>query len=588
MNQNSFEIRSLNAKPSFNANRLLRWLVVLALLVAVGGVGFFIFNRSSFSPNKVDFKIKAPEETSSGQKITYTLNYRNNNPKAIKDLQLTFFYPPDAMDLRQGRLSTLQTENVKLGDLGPGEEKNTEFSAYLIGNRGDIKKSRAVLSFYGTDVPAVFKKEVTIATNISSLAVALTLVSAPRAVSGQEVTYLLDYRNESPDDLSDLRLVFTYPDGFTPSRFSPAGFSKNMMELKKLKSGEGDRLSVSGLLQGKEGDNKTVAVVLQRKIEDTYIDFEKSSASTVFSTPPLTLQILANEKSDYNAQLGDDLEYQIKFTNNTDADLFGLTVSAKLEGSMFDLGSVRSEGFFNNSTRLIAWNASVSPLLNHLAPHQEGAVSFRTKIKSGFPSGGTGIKDSIVKVSAEAGTPTIPPGFDLARLSAASELVTKIVSLPTLTQKISRNDSTFGSSGPVPPRSGQKTVYTISWEIINIPNDILKARVVGILPPGVEWESKSRISGQQPAITFNAGSRQVIWPLETVPAGTGGQFPKYQGWFMISFKPSANNVGQVVKLIKDAFLEGQDGFTHQDILVRVNDVTSNDLVDFPGQGSVVE
>ncbi|MDP3731281.1 MAG: hypothetical protein Q8R34_02185 [bacterium] len=591
-NKNPFQVRMLDpvpTKPSFDMNRLLKWLLISAFVVAAVGVGFFLFSRSSFSPGNVDFKINAPEEISSGEKVVYSIEYRNNNEKTIKDLHLTFFYPPDAVDIRDGRLEALQTESMKLDDLAPGEENKIEFSAYLVGSRGDTKKARAVLSFYGEGIPSVFKKETSAATDISSLAVSLTLVAPPNAVSGQEVTYLLDYRNESSDDLSDLRFKFTYPSGFIPTKFFPNTFSvKDVLDLKKIKSGEGDRISITGILQGGEKDAKTISVTLQRKIDNVYIDFEKSSADTVISTPPLSVQIMVNERSDYNAQLGDELEYKIKFINNTDVDIFGLTLMAKLEGLMFDFSSVGGNGFFSSSTRTITWNASVSPLLNHLAPRQEGAVSFRVKIKNSFSSGGTGVKDYTVKTSVLAETQTIPPGFDLDRLSAESELITKIISLPSIVQKGFQNDQSFGASGPIPPRVGQKTSYTISWEIVNIPNDVSKARVSGTLPAGVQWENQTRVNGQQPAITFDSSSREVVWPLETIPAGTGGQFPKYQSWFLISFTPSENNLGQAIKLIQDTFLEGQDGFTRQDILVRVGDVSTNDLADFPGSGNVTE
>lgn len=582
MDQNSFEVTNLTSpnKPALNLNRLLSWLVVLAVVAALVGIAFFFFSRSTFSPANADLKINVSEEISSGEKVNYKIIYANHNEKPIKDLQLTFFYPSDAVDIRHGQLTNLQTESLKLENLAPNEEKSVEFSAYLVGNRGDIKKARAILSFYGEGIQSIFKKETTVATNISSLPVSLTLVAPPNAVSGQEVTYLLDYRNESPDNLADLKFKFDYPNGFTT-------MAKSVFDLKNLKAGEGDRISVAGTLRGAEREGKTVAVTLQRKIGDLYVDFEKSSANTVISTPPLSAEILINDQKDYGAQLGDELEYQIKFNNNTDTDIFGLTVSAKLEGTMFDFNTVRGDGFFNSAAKTVTWNASVSPLLNHLAPRQTGAVSFRVKIKNSF-SGSGGVKDSIVKISAVAETPTIPPGFDLDRLSAQAERVTKIVSLPSLTQKGFRQDATLVATGPMPPKAGQKTTYVISWEIVNIPNDILKARVKGVLPAGVEWENKTRVSGQQPSLTFNSGSREVVWNLETVPAGTGGQFPKYGAWFMISATPSANQVGQAIKLIKDAFLEGEDGFTKQDILVRVNDVTTNDLVDFPGNGNVVE
>lgn len=405
----------------------------MALLVAVGGAGLFLFSRSSFSPGRVDFEIKAPEEISSGDKVTYSIEYRNNNEKAVKDLHLTFFYPPEAVDIRKGQLTLLQTESIKLDDLDPGQENKIEFSAYLVGGRGDVKKARAVLSFYGEGMPSVFKKETIASTGISSLIVALTLVAPPKAIPGQPVTYLLDYRNESEEDLADLRFKFDYPGGFTPNKFLPDGFSaRDVLDLKKLKAGEGDRISISGILRGTEKDTKTVSVVLQRKVDDIYIDFEKSSQETVLSTPPLTMQVLVNEQAGYSAKLGDSLEYQIKFTNNTDKNISSLTASAKLEGTMFDFNTVETNGTFDNSVRTVSWNGSVSLLLNQLAPGQTGAVYFKVKVKDGFPSSGTGVKDSVIKVTARTETSMTLPEWDLEDLSAVAELVTKITEAPGL------------------------------------------------------------------------------------------------------------------------------------------------------------
>lgn len=422
MDRNSFEVTNLTSpnKPTFNLNLLLKWLVVLALGVAAAALALFFFSRSTFSPNNVDFKITAPEEASAGEKVNYKIEYANHNEKAIKDLQLTFFYPSDAVDIRDGKLVNLQTESLKLENAGPGEEKLRQFSAYLVGNKGDIKKARAVLSFYGEGMPSVFKKEATVATNISFLPVSLTLVAPPNAVSGQEVTYLLDYRNESEDDLADLRFKFDYPSGFSTT-------SKSIFDLNNLKAGKGDRLSISGTLRGSERENKNISVTLQRKIDSLYVDFEKSSAKTTIATSPLTVEVLVNDQTNYSAQLGDNLEYQVKFTNNTDVDIFSLAVSAKLEGTMFDLNSIQTNGMVNNSTKTINWDGSTVNLLSHLAPRQTGAVYFRINLKSSFPSSGTGIRDSVVKVDAKAETSSVPPGFDLSKLSAESELITKII-----------------------------------------------------------------------------------------------------------------------------------------------------------------
>ncbi len=589
-----FEITPLNfqSQPKMAGRKSKKWLVlvfVLALIFIAGGLILFFFYRSSFSEGGVEFKINGPVETSSGEKVSYEVEYSNNNKEMLRDLKLTFFYPPESVVVKDGQVSQFLTENIKLPDLGSGQSNKVEFSAYLVGDRGDIKKARSLLVYSPEKVRSTFEKEATLATNISSLAVSLTLVAPPNTVSGQEVAYLLDYRNESPEDLSDLKLKFAYPDGFSQTRTDPLpSVSPNIWDIKSIKSGEGKRISVFGTLRGSERESKQVAVVLQRKVDGIFIDYEKASSTTVISTPPLSTKISVNGKSNYIAQPGDELNYEIKFANNTDVSLLGITVSVKLDGSMFDLSSLLSDGFFESSSRTVTWNASVSPLLNRLAARQEGAVNFRVKLKSNFAGSGLGAKDFVIKVSAKAETATVPAGFDLEKLTAESELVTKIASLPVLSQTAFYKDETFGNTGPIPPKVNKKTFYTVLWEVSNSSGEFSKIRVKGVLPVGTNWENKARASGQLPAPSFKTGSREVVWDLGALPSGVGNQFPKYQAWFQISFTPSSNNVGQTIKLMQDTFMDGEDTFTKQAISVKVKDITTDDLVDFPGQGSVVE
>lgn len=567
-----------------------KWFFILSGVFVVVGLAFFLLGRTSFSESKVELKINGPAEISSGGKVTYSIEYKNGNKQALQNLKLAFFYPPDSIVLKDGQISQFLTENIELADLGPDESGKTEFSAYLVGNRGDIKKANVLLVYSPESIRSTFEKESDLATNITSLAISLTLVAPPSAISGQELAYILDYRNESQEEFTDLKLKFAYPDSFSVSRFSPLPtFGQNTWEIKSIKPGEGQRISIFGVLRGSERENKPVSVILQRKVDGTFIDFEKSSSGTAISTPPLSVAIKANNRSNYIAKLGDELDYEISFANNSNIDLLGLTITVKLEGVMFDTSTLAGNGFFDGSAKSVIWNASSSPLLNKLASGQKGSVNFRIKIKENFAGGGFGgAKDFVVKVSAKAETPTIPEGFDFDRLGADAELVTKISSLPVLDQSGIYNDEVYGASGPFPPKANQKTFYTILWEVSNTSNDFSKTRVKGVLPAGVNWENKARVNGQQTIPVFKPTFREVVWDLGVLPAGTGNQFPKYQAWFQVSFTPSGNNVGQPASLIKNMFLEGEDSFTRQAILVRVNDITTNDLVDFPGQGSVTE
>lgn len=594
---NRFQIIPLEGEPSprvrgRGVKKAIYWIMALAVIFAISGLVWFLWGGgTSFTEKNVEFFVEAPVEITSGGKAEYLVKFANKNLQAMTDVRLTFFYPNDAVVIRAGeRVVTLPTEEVKIDRMESGGVGEYRFSAYLVGGRGEVKKATARLVFTPEEIRSSFEKEADAATTIKALDVTLTLVAPPNAVSGQAISYLLDYRNESSQELANLTLKFIYPDGFAPTNFNPRPASGNATWLiKQIRPGEGNRIVIDGLLKGAERENKSVAVILQREVDGTKIDYEKAASTTTISTPLLSTEVsVNNQSSSYIAQLGEQLNYKIKFTNNSEVDLTGLTISAKLDGTMFDLGSLRTTGFFDVGARTVSWNASSSALLNRLAPGQYGVVDFTVNLKNSFPTSGLGAKDLVAKVSVRAETFTIPPGYFSDSLTAQAESITKIKSLPGFEQLAQYSGSGWEGSGPVPPRVGQKTVYTVVWYLSNTSGDILKTMMKGVLPAGVSWEDNARVNGQQSLPSFKPASREVVWDVGVLPSGTGSTAPKYEAVFQVSITPSLAQAGTILSLIKSLTLEGEDSVTRQLFVLSGKDLTANELTDRPNQGTVEE
>lgn len=595
MEENQFQISPLGkASRTFRPNqtrRVLWGLIAVAGIFVVLALIWFFWGRSpSYSDKNIELAIEASEEIASGERVNYIVKLYNRNPRSLEETRLVFFYPPDSVVIRDGKPIQFLTEEVKIGKVSSGKQSQYEFPAYLVGERGEAKRARAKLIFTPQGVSSSFEKEAETVINIRSLDMALTLVAPPNAVSGQSISYILDYRNEAGEDLSNLTVRFTYPDGFTPTQFNPAPASDpNIWEIKLVKPGEGNRIVVEGVIRGSERESKGVRVVLQRLADGATIDYQKSVTATVISTPLLGAEIMVNNQAgNYTAKLGDVLDYTIKFTNNSEVDLVGLTILVKLDGSMFDFGTMRTNGFFDAGAKTVMWNAASSSLLNRLAPEQSGAVNFTVSLKSGFPSSGLGAKDFVVKASVTAETLTIPPGFFGEALAARTEAITKIKSLPSFEQAAFYNSGGLEGSGPVPPKAGRKTVYTIIWRMSNTARDMVKISMKGVLPVGVSWENQARVNGQQALPTFKNSSRGVIWDVGVLPAGTGSATPRYEAWFQVSITPSESQVGTIPDLVSGLVLEGEDGATREAFVLRGKNADANGLEDRPNQGTVEE
>ena len=572
----------------YNYNKLLKWLVLLALLLAIVSFLSFWFGSPSFSESGVKLDIEGPAQAAVGDEVVYKLKYSNTTKLDLNNMAFKFTYPDDSVVLKDGVVTNNLSETFTVDQLSPGQETIREFRAFLVGDRGNIKTAKIELSYRAGDLRTAFEKSTSLSTTIISLPISLTLSAPPNSVPGQAVNYMLDYRNESDDDIYDLRFEFDYPDGFSIQKSTPSPNVGNYVWIVPvLKKGNGGRISITGPLSGKEGETKNVSVALKRRIGGQYVNYEKAETSSVISNPLLGAEILVNDSSDYSAFAGDDLNYVIKYSNNSNYNLVGVNLTTRLEGEMYDISSLDTKGgYYDNSNGTILWNASTVSDFSNLAPNKRGQITFRIKLKNSIPSESSGSKNLFVRASARLSTPNVPSSVGGDEIFAESNLVTKISTQPTLKQIVYYNDPAFGSSGPLPPEVGKETTLTIHWQITNPGNDMSGVKIVGILPAGVNWKNIVSVGLGQPEPTFNKNTSEVVWNLGVLPQGVGVTVAKYEASFQISIKPAINQKGSPIFLIKDSKLSGVDTFTKQNIIVPTQDISTNDLVDRPGEGQV--
>lgn len=548
----------------------------------------FWFGSPSFSESGVKLEIDGPTQAIVGDEVVYKLKYSNTTKLDLNNMRFTFTYPDNSVVLKDGAVVSDLTEKFTIDQLSPGQKEAKEFKAFLVGDRGNIKTAKVELSYGAGDLRTAFEKTTSVSTTIIGLPIALTLAVPPNSVPGQSINYVLDYRNETGDDIYDLRFEFDYPDGFSVQKTTPTPSIGNYgWVVPVLKKGNGGRISITGLLSGKEGETKNISVVLKRKIGEQYVDYEKSQTSSVIASSLLNTQILVNDSSDYSAFAGDDLSYMIKYSNNSNYNLIGVNLTVRLEGEMYDISTLDTKGgYFDTSNGTILWNASTVSDFSNLAPNKKGQISFRVKLKNSIPSGTTGSKNLFVRASARLSTPNVPSSVGGDEVSAESSVVTKISTQPTLKQTAYYHDPAFGSFGPLPPEAGSETSFTIHWQITNPGNDMSGVKISGILPAGVIWKNVVSVGLGQPEPTFNTNTSEVVWNLGVLPQGVGVIGAKYEASFQVTIKPSVNQKSSTILLIKDSKLSGVDSFTKQNIIVPVRDITTNDLVDRPSEGTV--
>lgn len=570
------------------SHTILKWLGLLALILLVVSFISFWFGRPSFSEAGVVLELDGPSQASVGDEVTYKLTLGNDSRVDLSEIKLKFTYPDDSVVIKDGAIVSDLSQEFDIEKLSPGQKNEMEFKAFLVGDRGNIKTTKVEIFFKAGDLRTQFQKETSMSTTITSLPVSLTLVAPPNAVPGQTVNYILDYRNESGSDISDLLFEFNYPDGFTFQKGTPSPSQGNSSwTVPVLKRDAGGRINIQGTLTGKAGETKKISVVLRRKIADQYVDYEKAEVTTDVANSLLGVDVLVNESATYSASPGDDLNYVVRYSNTSNFNLIGLNLTVKLDGQMYDLSSLNTRGgFYDSQNKTITWNSGSVADFSNLSPNKKGEIPFRIKLKSEVPSGISGSNNLFVQATATLSTPNVPPGVGGNEISAQNSLITKITSQPTFRQLIYYNDPAFGSSGPLPPEVGEDTSFTIHWQLTNPGNDMSNVRLTGVLPPGVTWENATSVTAGQPEVTFNPNTSEVIWNLGVLPRGVGVTGDKYEASFKVKIRPSINQKGRVITLIKNSKLTATDSFTRQNVILPLGDMTTDQLTDRPDEGTV--
>jgi hypothetical protein len=120
----------------------------------------------------------------------------------------------------------------------------------------------------------------------------------------------------------------------------------------------------------------------------------------------------------------------------------------------------------------------------------------------------------------------------------------------------------FSNTGPLPPKAGNETTYTIVWNVSNTTSRITNAKVRGTLPFYVEWLSVT--SPESAKVSYDPASKEVVWDIGNIESSSGSTSPKTL-YMKVKLKPATSQTGSVANLVTNIIFTGKDSFTNTDI-----------------------
>jgi len=546
------------------------FIIILALVVGI--YGLYYYQKNVYSKDVLKLEILGQEETELLQEIKYTVKYKNNGNVRLEEPELVFDYPDNALPADGTSLRVVK-KSEELGEvIYPGQEKTFTFTARLMGQEGEVKEARASLSYQPKNLKARYVSETSFTTIIKKIPLNFDFDLSSKIESGKELKFRLNYFSNVDYPLAGLRIIIDYPSGFEFIDSTPKSLEKTEWDIGLLNKAEGGRIEISGKLAGEVGAEKIFRAKIGTWQDGEFILLKEVSRGITVIKPALYITQQINNNPKFTASPGDLLHYEVFFRNIGEEFLNDMFLLVTLNGSAFDFETVRApEGDFTPGDNSIIWDWRRVKNLQLLSPQSEGKVEFWVELKDEWE-----IKN------LEDKNPEIKTIIFLSQ--AKEEFTNKVNSKLAISQKGYFNDEIFGNSGPLPPKAGEATTYTITWQAKNYYNEVKDAKVKAVLPKNVSLTGKIFPQEQTDKITFDSQSREIVWNVGDLAVGQGILTSAPNISFQVAFLPGESQKGQIPEIIGQAEIIGQDEWTGETL--RVSSPSINTAL--PDDGRVSE
>ena len=518
-------------------------IFILILGAAVGISGFYYYQKNIYSKEVLKLEILGPEETQAFEEIEYLVKYKNNGNITLEEPEMIFQFPENSLPSDEKTLTVVKD----MEDIYPGEEKTISFKVRLVGEENEASKLEVILRYRPKNLKAFYESKTTFTTKIKSTPLTFEFDLPSKAESGREIQFSLNYFSKADWPLSNLRVKIEYPLGFEFIASQPQALEKTEWDLPMKNKAEGGRIEIRGKLTGEIKEQKIFRATLGIWRDGEFILLKETVRGVEILKSSLSIFQQINGFSQYTANPGDSLHYEIFFRNIGEQPFQNLFLAVTLEGRPFDYETIKTEfGQFNRGDNSIVWDWRQIPKLRFLGQGDEGKVEFWINLKKDWEQSSIQDKNFTLKNK-------------IILSQVKEEFETKINSRLEISQKGFFQDEIFGNSGPLGPKVGESTTYTVIWQAKNYYNDVKNVKIKATLSPGVKLTG--RIYPENSRLTFDSQSKEIIWELGDLKSGTGKITPAPNVAFQISFTPDFSQRNLVPLLVSQAKIIGEDYWT---------------------------
>lgn len=554
-------------------------LLIIFLIIFLGFILYFWLSGTNIiSSRNINIEIKGPAYINGGQVANLNVFIENKNKTALELADLIFEFPDNSFS-SDGR--PLTRERFSLGKINPGEAVNKSIDAAFFGLENEEKEINVTLEYRLADSNAIFAKSEKYNVKISKPAIGIS-ISIPKEInSKQELNIAVEVVSNSESIAKNLSLQITYPGGFQFLSAEPKPTnSNNTWSLGDLSSLQKKEIIIKGFVEGQDLEEKAFNAEVGVLDENGNLKLYSRTAETVvIKRSPLNLSIFINGQ-DIKKNIvwsGESVRVDLQWINNLTGNIRDGQIELEIKGIACNEQSISiSQGSYRAVDKKLIWNSSSLPDLASIGSGASGRAQFSFSIKDPLPVSTINDKNFSVFLKAKISGIGTSDQFENLEISTPAEKEIKISSQLQLKASVLYYSGPLKNSGPMPPKVGQETTYTIVWSLGNNSNDFSKIKVSASLPPYIRW--LNAVSPADSDVKFNERDGTVVWNVDYVPAGSGIVFPSKEVSFQIGLTPSLLQLDSSPLLVREANLESYNNFIEDIFTSKVSSLDIEEKV----------
>jgi len=546
------------------------FIVTGSLLVFFFGAGlsalYLFFGGNAISSENIGLTLVGPSAIGGGEAMSLQVSVSNQNTVPIESATLIINYPSGSRSVTEtGR--ELFEERIPINSVGPGEVQNIPVRIAVFGEEGQEKQISATIeyrisgsngTFFKNSAPLVFR--------ITSTPLVLRIENIEKVAAGQTVELKLVAQSNASNPLTNLLIQAEYPNGFQfEESFPPTVFGDNVWKIDELLPEESQEITVRGVVRGLT--EETFRIKFDAGPADTDNQYRTSSRLTeawadfTIERPfiDVDIEINGNSGDEVIIPAGENSRVEVNIRNTLDETVYDLVVEVVPEGNALREDSIEAaNGFYDSNSGTVRWEVASNENFAQVFPGASRTLNFDISPQENL---GTASFEILVNVYARR----IAETSAQEQLIGTTQSIAKFSSKAFVGSQVGYSTDLFNDTGPIPPKVGQTTSYTVTLVAEAGVNDLSDTVVTTSLPLYVTWLDNYQGSGE---VTYNTVSKQLEWRAGSIDARKRKELS-----FQVSMTPSFSQIGSVPTLVNTQQLRASDRFTGDTLRASASAIT---------------